>query len=192
MQEFLTDLVRTSLTTPRVAARRVIALQLDLSTLLMLLVLVTVGNTLLFSLSLALVPPVADLPGLFANPLLYAAVMVAGVLGFTALLTRIGAGLGGTGRLPEVMAVSVWLQFLRLLAQLAIVAATLVLPPIAVILTLVVTVFGLWLFISFLQEAHGFQGPMKALVTAGLSVLGLSVGVALLLTLIGVSPPATI
>ncbi len=192
MQAYLTDLVRLSVTAPQKAARQVIGLGLGLDALLTLLALTTIANTVLFFVSLLLAPPEGPLPALFANPLIYAAVMAAGVLAFTVLMVRIGARMGGTGTLRDLLAVTVWLQCLRVLAQVVLLAAMVISAPIAVLLTLVVSIFGLWLFISFLQAAHGFDTPVRALVTAGLAVLALSFGLALLLTLTGVAPPQPI
>lgn len=192
MQAFLNDLVRQSLSAPRDAARAVLALRLGLETLVMLLALATIANTLLFFLALALSPPMAALPGLFANPALYALVMLAGILAFVVTMTRIGQRLGGKGQLADLLAVTVWLQILRVLAQAALLVAALVSPPIASLLTLAVTAFGLWLFVSFLQVAHGWDGPGNALITAGLSVLALAFGIAILLTLTGIAPPQPI
>lgn len=192
MQTFLADLIRESLTAPRAAARRIIGLGLSVQVWLVLFALTVVGNTLLVFLSLALTPPVPDLPVMFANPLVYASLIATGALAFVLLLTRIGAVMGGTGTITAVLAVTVWLQFLRVVAQAGIILVMIVSGALATILTLAVGVFGLWLFISFLQEAHRFDGPLRAVVTAGLAVLALSFGAALLLTLSGVSPPQPI
>lgn len=192
MNPFLSDMIRTSVTAPRVAARRVIDFGLSIQVLLMLFALTVVANSLLFFLSMALSPPEENLPVMFANPLVYASVMGTGALALVLVLTRIGAMMGGTGTITDVLAVTVWLQCLRVAAQAVIVLLMIVSGALATILTLAVSILGLWLFISFLQEAHRFSGPLRAVVTSGLAVLALSFGLALLLTLTGVSPPQPI
>lgn len=192
MQAFLIELVRQSIMAPREAARRVIGMGLRIDVLMMLLALATVANTLIFFMSLAISPPMQGMPPMFANPLVYAGVMLTGALAFALALTRVGAILGGTGQITDVLAITVWLQWLRVLAQAVIFAVMIIAPPIALLLTMAVSVVGLWLFVSFLQAAHGFGNPVRALVTAGLSVLALSFALALLLALTGVAPPQPI
>ena len=192
MQAFLIELVRPSVTDPREAARRVIGMGLNVNVLLMLLVLATVINTLIFFLSLAVVPPTGGMPGLFSSPISYAGVMLAGALAFALALTRVGAMLGGQGSFGDVLAITVWLQWLRVLAQALIFVAMVIAPAVALVLTMAVSLVGLWLFVTFLQAAHGFAGPMRALVTAGLSILALSFALTVLLMMTGLTPPQPI
>jgi hypothetical protein len=188
----LNDLPRLAMETlrdPRGTAERLIALRLDLPTLWMALALGAVLNALLFSVNMMLFPTTFPLPGLFMNPVLYAVVMAVGMVITLHLLTWVGGMMGGQGQLADVTVVLVWLQYLRLAAQAALLLLTLLVPALALMATLVVAFYSLWLLLNFLDVAHRLGSLGKSALVLVFAVVGVTMGLSFLMMLIGI--PAT-
>jgi hypothetical protein len=188
----LNDLPRLAMETlrdPRGTAERLIALRLDLPTLWMALALGAVLNALLFSVNMMLFPTTFPMPGLFMNPVLYAVVMAVGMVITLHLLTWVGGMMGGQGQLADVTVVLVWLQYLRLAAQAALLLLTLLVPALALMATLVVAFYSLWLLLNFLDVAHRLGSLGKSALVLVFAVVGVTMGLSFLMMLIGI--PAT-
>lgn len=175
---------------PADAARRIIGWRIESSLLWMGFALTVVLNTLLFHVS-SLVYPASPgglpVPALFSSPFLYALLMGLGLLLMTLVLTRVGNWLGGHGQFQDVLALLVWLQFLRLAAQLAVLVLVMLLPPFAALVTLAIGLLSLWILLNFVNAAHGFNSLGRSFATLILAILGISVGLSVLLSLFGVS-----
>ena len=185
----LAALARETLRDPRGTGERLIALNLGLPVLWTALALASVLSALLFSINMAIFPAAFPMPGLFFNPILYAVVLAGGMVISMHLLTWMGTMLGGRGSLAQVTVLLVWLQYLRLAAQVGLLALTMIMPPLGMMATIVVAFYSLWLLLNFLDVAHGFGSIAKALVLLLMTAVGIVVGLSFLLALIGV--PAT-
>ena len=179
---------------PADAARRIIGWRIESSLLWMGFALTVVLNTLLFHVS-SLVYPASpgglSVPVLFSSPFLYALFMGLGLLLMTLVLSRVGNWLGGHGQFQDVLALLVWLQFLRLAAQLAVLVLVLLLPPFAALVTLAIGLLSLWILLNFIKAAHGFASLGRSFATLILAILGISVGLSVLLSLFGFSAGMT-
>lgn len=185
----LAALAMDTLRDPRGTGERLIALNLGLPVLWTALALASVLSALLFSINMAIFPAAFPMPGLFFNPILYAVVLAGGMVISMHLLTWMGTMLGGRGSLAEVTVLLVWLQYLRLAAQLGLLLLTMIMPPLGMMATIVVAFYSLWLLLNFLDVAHRFGSLAKALVVLLMTAVGIVVGLSFLLALIGV--PAT-
>ncbi|MDP5335499.1 MAG: YIP1 family protein [Paracoccaceae bacterium] len=185
----LAALAMDTLRDPRGTGERLIALNLGLPVLWTALALASVLSALLFSINMAIFPAAFPMPGLFLNPILYAVVLAGGMVISMHLLTWMGTMLGGRGSLAEVTVLLVWLQYLRLAAQLGLLVLTMIMPPLGMMATIVVAFYSLWLLLNFLDVAHRFGSLAKALVVLLMTAVGIVVGLSFLLALIGV--PAT-
>lgn len=185
----LAALAMDTLRDPRGTGERLIALNLGLPVLWTALALASVLSALLFSINMAIFPAAFPMPGLFFNPILYAVVLAGGMVISMHLLTWMGTMLGGRGSLAQVTVLLVWLQYLRLAAQVGLLALTMIMPPLGMMATIVVAFYSLWLLLNFLDVAHGFGSIAKALVLLLMTAVGIVVGLSFLLALIGV--PAT-
>lgn len=185
----LAALAMETLRDPRGTGERLIALNLGLPVLWTALALASVLSALLFSINMAIFPAAFPMPGLFFNPILYAVVLAGGMVISMHLLTWMGTMLGGRGSLAQVTVLLVWLQYLRLAAQVGLLALTMIMPPLGMMATIVVAFYSLWLLLNFLDVAHGFGSIAKALVLLLMTAVGIVVGLSFLLALIGV--PAT-
>jgi hypothetical protein len=182
------DLARLAIETlrdPRGVAARLIAMDLGLPTLWAALVLGVVLNALIFSVNMMLFPTTFPVPGLFSNPILYAAAMAVGMVMTMHALTWVGGKMGGQGKLADVTVVLVWLQFLRLAAQAVLLLLTILMPALALMATLVVAFYSLWLLLNFLDVAHRFESLGKTALVLVFAVVGITIGLSLLIALIG-------
>lgn len=182
------DLPRLAMDTlrdPRGMAARLIALDLGLPTLWTALALGAVLNALIFSVNMMLFPTTFPVPGLFSNPVLYAVAMAGGMVITMHLLTWVGGMMGGQGKLADVTVVLVWLQYLRLAAQAVLLLLTILMPVLAVMATLVVAFYSLWLLLNFLDVAHRFESLGKSALVLVFAVVGITIGLSFLIALIG-------
>lgn len=170
---------------PREVARLLLSLRLGHEALLLALALVLVLNTLIFTVSVQVSPPDPALTSLLRNPVIFMLLM-GGTLGVTAIaITWTGRALGGVARIEDIGLLLIWLQALRMLVQLAVVALALVSESLAGLLVVGAAVLGVWILVQFIDEAHGFAALGKAALVLLLGVTGLVLGLSFFLTLIG-------
>jgi hypothetical protein len=188
------SLVRLTLFQPREAAERILALRLPLGVAWMGLALMAVLNTLVYSLSIQLSPPsdpmaMGMVGPAFHAPLLFA-LLLFGALAMTALvLGAVGRWLGGQGGMAELVPLLTWMQVLRLVVQLGVVVLALAMPVLAALAVMVAALWGVYILLGFVAEAHGFEGLGRAAGVVVMSILGLAVGLSVLLSLVGITAP---
>ena len=186
----LGDLVRQTLFDPREAAGRLIALELPRNALWMALGLMTVLNTIVYSLSLTLAPPgdpaaMAMVPPIFQSPLFFA-LFLGGTLVIVVLaLTWIGQTFGGRGRLDDILVLITWLQVLRLGLQALLTLILVVAPLLGGLITIVASVWGIYILVAFIDRAHGFDNMFRAAGVLLVGALAMVFGLSLILGVIG-------
>jgi hypothetical protein len=171
----LLALTRDTLTDPREAARRVLALPLSPVDRWVALALVVVVSTLAGYLSYMLADAETReaFAPMLASPLRLALVQGAMVGAGAMLLHRIGRRFGGRGRAEDAVILMAWLQFVLLVLQAAQIAAQLVAPPLAGLLGLAGVGLFFWLLTVFVAEMHGF----RSLGATFLGILGTVLGI---------------
>ncbi|MBE9635356.1 YIP1 family protein [Salipiger mangrovisoli] len=170
---------------PRDVARTLLDLRLSREALLTGFGLVVALNALLVGL-MQLGGELGSVAGLMPVPMaLFLAVMLAGSI---AALTWAGRSFGGRARLEDVAVLLIWLQGLRALAQLGVALVGAVSGGLAVLLVLAALLVGLWILVAFLDEAHGFGSPLKALLVLILATLALLAALMMILSLLGAGP----
>ncbi len=152
------DLVVETVVSPASAAKVVTRFSAARPTLWTALILIAVLNGLYYGVLL----PSAAAAGLVPVNMANAPFIVTGaiLLIFTVmvfLLTIMGRFLGGRGDLDAVMKITVWLQALRLLAQIIISVLSLAIPFLGSLFALAVGVGGLWVLVVFIAAAHQFE-----------------------------------
>ncbi len=169
----LLSMVRDTLSDPRGMARRVMAVDLSLRDRWMALAFTAVASTVLFHVSLTLLP--ADVARPLVPPLATLAAQGGLMVAAVFLIWRIGAVRGGRGSLPEAVSLIAWLQFVLLTLQVVQIIAEVILPPLAVFLGLAGMVLFLWLLTLFVAELHGFRsaGLVFAAIIGVMFLLGL-------------------
>jgi hypothetical protein len=186
------QLVIDSFAQPRVAARRLIALDLPPDALLQAAGAVTCIGLVLGFAALRLTGGAADpvSAAVLRSPLVGAAVQF-GVMALIALLTfRVGRMFGGRGGFWAGAAVVVWLNAMTLLIQAVQLVALALAPPAAGLIAVATLVWLFWAFANFVAELHGFASPFVVLGVAVLTVIVLVFAATLLAAILGVAPPA--
>ncbi|WP_417526077.1 YIP1 family protein [Marinovum sp.] len=181
------DLLTETIVAPRVAAARLIMLDLPRPVLWQGLGLMIILNAMAFHLGLLSSPPSEPLPGMMATPFAFAVTLGLGALMTVFAIARVGRWLGGEARLEDILVLIVWLQALRLGVQLVATVLTLLAPGLALMLVMIVNLYGLWIFVNFIDVAHRFGSPLKALGVIAMAGIGIVLGLILLLSVIGAS-----
>jgi len=182
----LTELVVLSLRDPRAAANQIMGWRLGRDVLWTALALAAAINTLIFSVSLVLQPTPA-MPAFFTSPLAMF-VLLSGILVITTHgLYWAGRALGGEGDLGDVLALVVFLQVLRIIAQVAIFLLMFISPGVSVLASLATGLIGLWILVNFIAAAFNFTGLGKAVGVLLISMAAIVLGLSLLLSIVGVA-----
>jgi hypothetical protein len=174
----LLSFARDTVADPRTAARQVMAIDLTLQDRWTALAFTAVASTVLFHVSLALLPEGAEVPDVspVATLALQAVLLVLAVL----LIWRVGVAQGGVGTLPDTISLMAWLQFVLLILQVVQILAEVILPPLAAIIGFFGMALFLWLLTHFVAELHGFRSLGR--VFAG--IVGVMMLVAFVLALV--------
>ncbi len=186
MLNMFAALAMRTVTEPREAATEILSLRLERSVLWSALALAVVLNSFIYQLSLQLTPTSQQLPLLFSSPIMFAVFIGAGLVLSVYSLTFAGRFIGGNATLESIMALLVWLQFLRFAVQLAALVLMVLMPAIAGLLVLGATLYGMYLLLHFVDVAHEFNSLFSSFGALVLSALGIMLGLAILLSLFGV------
>lgn len=184
-------LIVETVTSPASAAQKILATRLPENVLWLALVLMSVLNSIVYSITLKLNPPVDPqsgmvmVPAAFQSPLVFTVILFIALIISVLLLHRLGLRIGGgQGSLGDVLTVITWMQVLRLVLQLAILALSLVIPFLSGLVALVASFYGLYILAVFLKAAHRYDTLMQGFVLMLATFLTVVVGLTLLLTLL--------
>ena len=142
MNAELVPLAQTSLRAPREAAERIAALRLPRDVLWTALALVAVLNTFLVLLAISTSAPTFELPGYFDRPLALYLLITGMTVIYVHTVYWAGLMLGGKGSLNDVLAVVIWFQVLRAVAQVAVVVLSFAVPVLGLLLSLAVLIWA--------------------------------------------------
>jgi hypothetical protein len=178
-------LTATTIRTPALAARELLALGLPRSTLWLALILMAALQAFLFGLSDMLIPSSAPLPMVFRSPIAFFTMAVFALVLTVYALHWAGRMLGGQGALEDVMVVIAWMQTLRVGVQLLALVLTLTFPGLALLVVFVATVFGIYILLHFINEAHRLNSLVRAGGVLIVALIVMVLGLSLFLSLIG-------
>ena len=170
-------LLSRTLFAPREAAAHILALDLPRQWLWTALALMVVLNAISHALSLQLSPPdpavALAIPPVFRSPVLFAGFLFVSLTVTIFALSWTGRLLGGAAAPDDILALTVWLQVLRLLLQLAVTLLILMsFPPFPVmLLVLVASFWGLVILVAFVDAAHRFDNLLKSFGVLVLSMI---------------------
>jgi hypothetical protein len=179
-------LVKTTVLNPPDAARMIMGLNLSREVLWTALALVAALNTLIIQALLIGSGPSATIPSYFHAPFTLFVLMAGVMVIYVHALFWAGLALKGQGRLDDLLAVIVWLQVLRIAAQLGVVLISLVVPALGVLAMIAVAIWGLWILLNFIATALNLPSPGHGLVALIIGLAGLVLSLSILLALIGV------
>ncbi len=182
----LRALIITSVTDPATAARQILSLSLGRDVLWLSLLLAVVLNTLVLMVSNLLAPSAQDLvPAILLSPVVYAAMLCVVLLATVFSIQKAGQSMGGTGRFYDVMALIVWLQYLRVLVNIAVLVLLQVLPALSVLLGMAASIVGLYILLHFINQAHALGSLMRAAGVLAIAVICIAIALFVLLALVG-------
>lgn len=174
-QIVLKDLAVQTIRTPDLAARVLLGLNVPTQTLWMALTLTGLLNALLFGVAMVMTPLPEGAP-LFAlpSPFQFFVLVTLGLVTMVWALTQIGRWMGGQGSLRDVLILFTWLQFLRIVAQGAVVLLSFASGLLSMMASTGIFVVGVWIGLHFVNEGHRLGSLGKAaglLISAGVVAL---------------------
>lgn len=172
---------------PKQAAGQIINMDLPRDVLWMAVAFVAAVNTILSAVSNMTFPVPAPLAGLVANPLIFFVVVVAGLLLTVYSIFWTGRMLGGQGEVSDLLALIVWLQVLRCVAQVAVLVALIAAPFLASLMVLIAGIATIWIFVNFVNVGLQLNSAMLAVTVVILGAVVLIIGLTIFLSAIGVS-----
>ena len=178
-------LVQTSLRDPRSAAQSIMALGLGRDALWTALALVAVVNTFLVLFVVQFAGPAFPFPGYFDRPLALFVLIAGLTVVYVHAMYWAGLAIGGRGALNDVLAVVVWFQVLRAMAQVAVILVSLALPGLGALFSLVIAVWGFWIFLNFLATVLNLASVWHAIGVLVISFAGLVMGLGILMAVVG-------
>ncbi|PCJ04879.1 MAG: hypothetical protein COB16_17360 [Rhodobacteraceae bacterium] len=180
----LQPLLAMTLKSPAQAARALLSIQWQRQVLWTGLVLAIVLNALIYSVQELLFPMPDEVVFPRLSPLSYFVVMLIIQAVFIYGLFAAGRWLGGKGQVEDLLVVVVWLQLLQVALQLIMTVLFLVAPVLAGLLNLGATLFGLFIFINFINEAHQFGSIWRAFGVLIMASITIALALSFLLGLV--------
>lgn len=187
----LLPLAVDSVRAPRPTFARLMQISISREALWQALILVVILSVLLADATtrVVLMGRDTEVEAVMLSPILFSAVQL-GVLVLTIFsIFWVGRAMGGTGSFRGGLLVVVWLQFVMICLQLVQSVAMLLVPPLSGIVVIAGLVIFMWLLTNFIAELHGFASLGRVFGMIMFCLIGVALGLAFLLTLIGVGVP---
>ncbi len=176
---------------PRKVAREVLALRLPRAVLWQVFALFVVLSTGIGIIATILYPPdpiYAD--ALLADPIRLGIIEGCSLVIAIFAIYWVGQAFGGTGRFDQAILSVIWLQFVAVIVQAAVVVLALFAAGLAMMLNVSGVVISFWIITHFVTEMHGFRSAGLVFVSILLTIMGLALGFAIIMALIGVGAVA--
>ncbi len=189
---FWVNLAVLSIKDPATAARQLLNMQVPSNILWIVLFLVTICNTILFTFSDLLAPAPGPLSDLFGTPFMMLGLVAGGLILTVYSIYLCGRLMGGAGTFDGVLVLIVWLQVLRLAVQAAVLILMMTFPFLSALLVIVSFFVWLYLLVHFVNQAHQFGSLGRSAGVLVVSIIIPAVGIAVLLALLGVPLTGTV
>ena len=184
------DLVALALLTiraPQEAAHQILSVYYSRDVLWSALALVGAVNSIIFSVTTQITGPVPTMPAFFNNPLAFFLIYTGMMVMMVHAFYWTGRAMGGVGDLGELLALTVWLQALRAVAQLGLLVLLLLSPALAFLYSIVIGLLGVWILLSFVSVALRLNSLGGAFAVLVVGTLGLALGLVVLGSMIGLT-----
>lgn len=181
----LVSLAISAVRNPREAASTLLSIGFPPSALMPALFLVVVLSVLLSLVgeAVGLQPP----DGFLLPPLAWTLLLCVGLGAYIFVLYQGGKAMGGTGSLAETTLLTIFWQFIMLLAQVLQLILWIVAPPLAGLFFFAVLLIAFWIEINFIDVLHGYGSLMKSAALFFLVLVGLAILFVPLLPMTGLS-----
>ncbi|MCL3883503.1 YIP1 family protein [Marivita sp. GX14005] len=179
-------LAMNTVTAPRDVARLLLSLNLPHQALWLAFSLVIVLNTLMFSLSVMVMPASDMVAPVLGSPIVFGAMLAVSVAALIFMVTVSGRVMDGAAGFAQIAVLVIWLQALRVLVQGVVVLLGPVSGTLSGIVVLAASLLGVWIFVNFIAVAHETGGLLKAGFILLLAVAGMMLALSLIFSLLGV------
>jgi len=98
--------------------------------------------------------------------------------------------MGGKGRTDDALTLMIWVQFMAIPIQLAQAVMLLIIPSLVGFVTMAGMAFLVYCLTHFVTQLHGFQSVLRGFATLAFALIGMVFGLAIILTMIGVTAQA--
>ncbi len=176
-------LIGLSLKKPELAARGVLNVGLDRNNLWLALAFVAVASVILTHLTFMMLG-ITQNAALPTSPFALALVLWGGLVLIVFCTHYLGRAFGGTGEMEASLTSVVWVQVVMLALQVVQMALFLVSPLFAQLFGIGSAMLGMWIFMHFIKEVHGFTSLGNVFVGAIVSMIGVVIGLSILLSII--------
>lgn len=178
----LPALLRETVLTPQLVVPKITGLNLSRHTLLTGLALMTALNVIVYAITGQLYPPQdPSVRSLYApivhTPLIFAGFMYVVLALVSKFIFSLGQSIGGKARHEDILALIIWIQALRLIVSLIALVFTAITPGLTALFTLGAGIWGMYIHIVFVDEAHGFHDKIKAAILTVLTYLGVTMAI---------------
>lgn len=180
------SLALQSITQPRQVARWLIDLRLSREALVTGFALVVVINSLLFGVIVLFEPEPQS--WFQARPAVFGGLQALSVFATILSLFLGGRVIGGRAAIEDIAVLVIWMQVLQAAAQAVVLALLIFSTVLADFFSLLTSVVGVWITVSFVDEAHGFSNLLKSLGAIIIGLFGMAVVLSILLILLGIDP----
>lgn len=185
------ELFVNTIKAPKVAAQQVLALNFDRPTIWQGLALATILNAVVFVLTIMAFPPAAPPMALTISPVTLAVLFFASMSIGTLSLYWGGKFIGGVASFNDLLALVTWLQYMRLAVQLGGFVLMIAAPSVALLLTSLALLYGVWILLSFIFVAQGYETFGKAMANLLIGFVGLVFLFSALISFLGLGPTGT-
>lgn len=176
----ISDLVKGAVATlrdPQEGARLILAIDMERRQRWDILGLIAVLSAGFAYISVTMGSGISDLPttgmaGL--NPIMLAISQLVVLLVMVFAMHIIGRAFGGKGSLDGAILLVAWLQFILICLQVLQIAATLIMPFVAVLIGMAGLVVVFWLLSAFVCELHGFRSRFRVFVAILVVIVALT------------------
>ena len=172
---------------PKEAAAIIMSWQIPRAELWIAAAVVAIASTFMSTLSNMLIPMPDPLAVMVANPFTLFMIIAGSFVLTVHALFWTGRAMGGSDDMSDLLALLVWMQTLRAAARVLVLLSVVLVPPLAGFLVLIVGVATIWVFLNFISVGLQLNSIMRAVLVLLVGALAISVGLSLLLSMIGVS-----
>ena len=184
----LLRMARHTVSNPRDGAAVILKLHLPMRALWLAFGLVIVLSMFLGeTVALLMGPPdqAAMPPEMMVSPITMGVIQAAFLFLVAHGIARIGQLFGGSVDFQGALALIVWLQFIFLVVQVIQLAAMLVVPPVAGLITILAMGLFFWLLVNFIATLHGFSSLGLIFVMTILTAFGFVFVLSIVRTMLG-------
>jgi hypothetical protein len=188
----LLRLARDTVSNPREGATTVLSFAPRRQALWLMFALVVVASLMMGEIValVTVLPADGPMTGPFVqSPMALGLIQAAFLFLMIHAIYHVGRFFGGSGSLEETALLVIWLQFIFICVQVIQIAAILLLPPLAGIITILAVGLFFWLLVNFIAVLHGFTSLGLVFVVTLLGAFGMLVFLSLVLASLGVVLP---